>query len=266
MRWHREQLKGGNMDPEKTLENQPAEEELLGQEFDPLEFNEDDEESLKEVKKELGEDPEDPETTKGEDPEKEKPAAKLPKSDHVPLSKYMEEKKRRQEAEKIISQQEAEREKYRLTNEYIERGYPEAEAKQLASKDVSQKQELSELKERQWDYDIKDLAKSDVFFADAEAFKDEIKGKMRDLKIGAEEAYMLLRGRSRTLEMKTEIEQSNLAKRQKAEGKKTVNASPSAPKNPYALDADDQKALARLRRIDPEGKWTAEKYHKLMKT
>lgn len=254
------------MDPEKTLESQPTEEEILSQESDPLEFTEDDEESLKEVKKELGEESEDPETPEEEDTEKEKPAAKPPKSDHVPLSKYMEEKRRRQDLEKVLSQQEAEREKYRLTGEYMERGYPEAEAQHLAQKDVSQKQELSELKERQWNYDIKDLAKSDVFFADAEAYKDEIKGKMRDLKIGAEEAYMLLRGRARTLEMKTEIEQSNLAKRQKAEGKKTVNAAPSAPKNPYALDETDQKALARLRRADPEGKWTAEKYHKLMKT
>lgn len=249
---------------EGIRKDQPTEEIIP--EHDPLEFNEDDEESLKEVKKELGEDTEGPETPEEEDPEKEKPAAKPPKSDHVPLSKYMEEKKRRQDLERVISQQEAEREKYRLIGEYIERGYPEAEAQHLAQKDVGQKQELSELKERQWNYDIKDLAKSDVFFADAEAYRDEIKGKMRDLKIGAEEAYMLLRGRARTLEMKTEIEQNNLAKRQKAEGKKAVNAAPSAPKNPYALDETDQKALARLRRADPEGKWTAEKYHKLMKT
>jgi hypothetical protein len=249
---------------EEIRKDQPAEE--IMPEHDPLDFNEDDEESLKEVKKELGEEPEDQETSEEEDPEKEKPAAKPPKSDHVPLSKYMEERKRRQDLEKVLSQQEAEREKYRLTDDYVKRGYPEEEAHHLASKDVSQKQEMSELKEQQWNYDIKDLAKSDVFFADAEAYKDEIKGKMRDLKIGAEEAYMLLRGRVRTMEMKTEIEQNNLAKRQKAEGKKTVNAAPSAPKNPYALDETDQKALARLRRADPEGKWTAEKYHKLMKT
>jgi len=252
------------MDPEEISKDQPTEEIIP--EHDPLEFTEDDEESLKEVQKELGVETEDPETTKEEDPEKKEPAEKAPKSDHVPLSKYMEEKKRRQEAEKIISQQEAEREKYRLTGEYIERGYPETEAQHLASKDVSQKQKIDALEERQFDYDIKDLAKGDTFFADAETYKAEIKGKMRDLKIGPEDAYMLLRGRARTLEMKTEIEQSNLAKRQKAEGKKTVNAAPSAPKNPYALDADDQKALVRLRRADPEGKWTAEKYHKLMKT
>lgn len=253
------------MDKE-ILKDQPVEDIIP--EFDPLGFTEEDEESLREVKKELGEEPEAPEATEDEEEtQKEKPVAKQPpKSEHVPLSKYMEEKKRRQELERVLSQQEAEGEKLRLTNEYIERGYPEAEAQHLANKDVSTKQEISELKELQYDYNIKELAKSDVFFADAETYKAEIKEKMHSLKVGAEEAYMLLRGRTRTREMQTELEQSNLAKRQKAEGKKVASAAPSAPKTPFPLDADDQKALARLRRIDPEGKWTAEKYHKLMKT
>ncbi len=191
----------------------------------------------------------------------EKPA----KQDHVPLNKYMAEKKRRQELERKFAAQEADREKLRITTDYVNRGYPEDEALRLAEKDVNQRSKLEALEAKQLDYDIKDLAK-DPFFADAETYRDDIKEKIRDLKCDAETAYMLIRGKTRTREFQTVQEQKNLNQRRKVEQKKVVSASPSAPKNPYPLDDHDKKALAGLQKAQPGANWTAEKYYKTLKT
>lgn len=210
------------------------------------------------------EEPEATEATDNKEPTEMEP--EKPKSDHVPLNKYMAEKKRRQELEKLFAQQEAEREKIRIAQEYMSQGYPEQTALYHANQIVSQRQEANEVKAKLLDFEVRDLAKSDPFFADAETYKDEIKGKMRELKCSAEEAYMLLRGRSRTREYQLEQEQRAVAKRRKATTKKVENASPDAPKNPYPLDEHDEKALAELQKAMPDAGWTREKYYKMMKT
>lgn len=204
------------------------------------------------------------EQTAEEEFTEEKPA---PRSEQVPLSKYMQEKKRRQELEKLFNQQAADREKDKLVSELIDRGWPAAEAELQASEKVRQRQEAEEVKLKLLDFEIKDLAKSDPFYSDAEAFKDEIKDKMRDLKCDAETAYMLLRGKARTREVQLQREQREQVKRKSpAATKKVASAMPEPPKSPYKLDDADKKALAELQKAQPDAKWTAEKYHKLMKT
>jgi len=188
-----------------------------------------------------------------------------PKSDHVPLNKYMAEKKRRQELEKAFAQQAVEREKLTLKQELINRGWPEYEAELQATDKVRQKQESDEVKSKLLDFEVKDLSKSDPFFADAESYKDEIKDKMREFRCSAEDAYELLRGKTRRREFQLEQEQRAAAKRRQTTTKKVENAAPSATKSPYKLDDHDKKALAGLQKAQPDSGWTAEKYWKALK-
>ena len=209
------------------------------------------------------------ETTEQETTEEEQESTeetKPQKSDSVPLSKYMQEKKRRQELEKQLAADRAEREKLRLKEEFVQRGWPEQEAEYQAAEKVRQQENERKLQDKLTDIEIKDLAKSDSFYADAETFKDDLKEKMRELNCDAETAYMLIRGKARTKEMQIEREATAQARRKSASAKKTESAAPSSPKNPYPLDDHDKKALAELQKVQPDAGWTVEKYHKLMKT
>lgn len=242
-------------EPEKiTSANVPTEEPEYGTE---------DLESM-EASNEAGEDLQEEEE---DSQEPEKQPAEKPAADTVPLSKYLGEKKRRQELEKVFAQQTAEREKLALKDDLIKRGWPEYEAELQAADKVRQKQESDEVKSKLIDFEIKDLSKSDPFFADAETFKDEIKGKMREMDVDAETAYMLIRGRTRTREYQLQQEQRELVKRKSPSAtKKVANAAPEPPKSPYKLDDHDKKALAELQRVQPDSGWTPEKYYKMMKT
>src|SRR5690606_22965790 len=144
---------------------------------------------------------------------------------------------------------------------YVQRGYPEPEARNLAEEKVRQEQELSSVRDMKYDMEIRDLTK-DTFFADADTFKSELKEKMKSLNIGAEEAYMMVRGRARAQEIKLETEQRAAVKKKT---KKPAGAKPSPVTSPYKLDEHDKKALAELQKAQPETGWTVEKYHKLMK-
>ena len=191
----------------------------------------------------------------------------LPKpSDHVPLTKYMAEKKKRQELERMLSQQEAERNELNVAQQYLERGYPEFEARNLAKRDVSHDRELESLKSRFQDTEIKDLSRSGDFYSDAETFTDEIKDKMKSLNISAKDAYMLIRGETRSYEVQLKKEQRAAAQRKQTTSKTVTTAKPTAPTSPYKLDEDDKKALGALQKAQPDSGWSVEKYYKLMKT
>jgi hypothetical protein len=186
-------------------------------------------------------------------------------SAHVPLNKYMAEKRKRQELERMLSQQEADRKELSTVQQYLERGYPEFEAKNLAKRDVTNDRELESLKSRFQDTEVRDLARSGDFYSDAETFTDEIKDKMKTLNISAKDAYMLIRGETRTHEVQTKKEQRSAAQR-KANSKAPATAQSTAPKTAYKLDDDDKKALTALQRMNPDAGWSVEKYYKLMKT
>lgn len=206
------------------------------------------------------------EETEETEEEQEEVDKKPAKNDSVPLSKYLTEKKRRQEVEKLFAQQASEREKLQLREDFVRRGYPDEEADYLAGEKVKQKQRDEQVQSKLVDMEIKDLARGDSFYADAESFKDEIKEKMREKGVDAEEAYMLIRGKARVREVKLEEEQRNLAQRRKTTTKKVENAPSSAAKNPYPLDDADKKALAGLQKMSPDAQWNVEKYYKLMKS
>lgn len=185
------------------------------------------------------------------------------RDDNVPLAKYMAEKKKRQEMERILTQQWGEAEKAKLAQELINVGYPEHEAIRQAEEKIQLKHELAELRAGQLDNKIRDLAASDSFYADATSFKSELRDIMTSKNVDAEEAYMLLRGKSRIREVALQNEQRQLAKKKE---KRVESASPAPSKNPYPLDVDDKKALAGLQKSQPDSGWTAKKYYELMKT
>jgi hypothetical protein len=222
-------------------------------------------ELVEELIEEPIEDPEQPAEEPIEEPAEE-PVEEPKKDFSVPGAKYMAEKKKRQELEKILANQKAEQDKLRIVQEYISQGYPEPTAIYHAEERVRQSRENDEVKSRLLDLDIRDLTKSDSFFADAMSYKDEIKEKIRQYGIGAEEAYMMIRGPVRTREIMTQQEQLNANKRRQVEHKKVTNSTPAAPQNPYKLDEVDKRALAGLQKAQPEVSWTAEKYYKLMKS
>lgn len=188
-------------------------------------------------------------------------------SDKVPLSKYMQERKKRQELEAQIKQsqqqQQYNQDWWATYNSYVANGWPEAEAQRMTNKDLYQKQESEKVNEKLLEFEIKDLAKSDSFYADAVSFKEEIKEKVRKLGISVEDAYMMVHGKSRVSEYKTQQEQLKLHDRRPQ--KKVANAAPSAPKNPYPLDEHDRKALAELKKAQPGRGWDEKKYYELMK-
>ncbi len=209
------------------------------------------------------------ETTEQETTEEEQESTeetKSQKSESVPLSKYMQEKKRRQDLEKQLATDRAEREKLRLKDDLVNRGWPEYEAELQATEKVRQQENERKLQDKLTDMEIKDLVRSDSFYADAETFKDDLKEKMLELNCDAETAYMLVRGKSRTREMQVEREATSQARKQSAAAKKTVTAASSQPKNPYPFDDHDKKALAGLQEAQPDAKWTVEKYYKMIKT
>ena len=187
-------------------------------------------------------------------------------NDTVSLARFMQEKRKRKDLERVLSQQEAERKELKVVQGYIERGYPEFEATTLAKRDVTHDRELESLKSRFQDSEIKDLSRSGDFFSDAETFADEIKDKMKSLNIGAKDAYMLVRGETRSQEVQLKKEQRAAVQRKQATSKTVTTAKATAPTSPYKLDENDKKALVGLQRAQPDGGWSVEKYYKLMKT
>lgn len=240
---------------DEFTKDEALEEEAEDQEL-KVEPEELEEEPADDYEDEPGEEPED-------EPEEDRPKSK---SESVPLPKYMSERKRRQELEKVLADQQAERDRINLVQQLIERGWPEYEAQVQAQEKISQRQEIERLKDKQLDFDIRELAASDEFYSDAASYKDDIKEKMRLYNVDVREAYMLIRGRSRMRELQVQNEQRAAAKRTKTKTKKVENAKSMPVSTPYKLDDYDKKALAELQKAQPEAGWSVEKYFKMMKT
>jgi hypothetical protein len=202
------------------------------------------------------------------------------KENKVPLASLLEEKKKRKELEKRLRALEEKEldssildEKLKIKQKYIQKGYDEDFADSLAEDFASLKSELKKSTRKDQDTldeDIEDLASQDVFYSDAMAYKKEIKSKIGEFKkkgheLSVEDAYTLIRGKTRAKELKEDLEQKEILSKRGAPKSKTINASSSAPKNPYPLDDADKKALERLQRRQPESSWTAEKYYKMFK-
>ena len=208
-----------------------------------------------------------PELTPEPEPEPEptpepEPEPEPKRSDMVPLAKLQTEKRKRQELERILAQQQAQQEELRLYHAYVEQGFPEQLAQTWAKGAVQQRMEQDEIKSKLLKLEIRDLAKSEEFYADAESFASEIIGLMREKQLDAGQAYLLIRGQTRLKEIELNRQQRELA-RKKEPVKKVGSSAPTKVKTPYPLDDADKKALAELQKAAPEKGWTTEKYWKI---
>ena len=189
----------------------------------------------------------------------------------VPLATLMEtkrllaeEKRRRETLERERSMEHAARAKADIARKLQDDlGYTEDAAKAEAEDRYQSKQRLDKVEQRLLESDIRELSKSNDVYADAMTYKDDIRAKMQELSIDAEQAYLLVRGSSRMKEVATAAEQRALAKRGESEGKRVESSSATSVKTPYKLSAKEQEALQALKDYQPEANWTPEKYHKM---
>lgn len=186
-----------------------------------------------------------------------------PKSKDVPLSRFLEEKQKRKELEKRLRNYENNELKGKFKEKWLGKGFEDDYAEEQANIEYRIHLQDQKLREMEIDSEISDLAKDDDYFADAISYKSEIKAKMKEKNLSAEEAYLILRKKSRDRELATDNEQKEIL-RKRSDGVKQNNltSSSASPKNPYPLDAADKKALAGLQRMQPDAGWTAEKFYK----
>ncbi len=191
-----------------------------------------------------------------------------PPSDYVPLSKYMEERKRRQQLERERELDKAERAKGEIAKRFLDMGYSEEQAKAEAEDRYAQQRRVDEVEKRLALAEIRDLSKQGSLYAGADKYTDEIYQAMKQYGIDARKAYFLVcdpDNIAATLkEEQTQQEQRNLLKRREAEEKKVETAAPEKTETRWKLDDDDRKALRELQRAQPDKGWTEEEYAKVM--
>ena len=186
-----------------------------------------------------------------------------PKANDVPLSRFLEEKQKRKDLEKRLRSYEDNEVKNKYKEKWVNKGFEDDYAE--AQADIEYKIHLQDakLKDMELDAEISTLSKEDEYFSDATSYKSEIKAKMKEKGLTAEEAYLILRKKSRNREVQIDMEQKELAgKRGNGSVNTNPTSSPSNPRNPYPLDDADKKALLGLQRMMPSAGWNAEKYYK----
>ncbi len=198
-------------------------------------------------------------------PEKEEPKEEPKRNDTVPLAKYLDMERQLKEFKRKAASDALEREKVSREQEYVERGYAEPEAKMLAQRDVDEKAKHEEIERRLMDFDVRDLARTGEFFSDAETYKEQITDVMREKRLTAKEAYLLIRGETRVNELQTKKEQRDLI-RKSEEPKKPQNSSPAPMNSDYSgLTNDDRTVLSMLQKSFPDAGWTPQKFREYKK-
>jgi hypothetical protein len=189
-----------------------------------------------------------------------------PRNDTVPLAKYLEVQKKAKEYERKLAAEAADRERAKLEQSFIGRGYPETEARLLAEERIEVRRELEQARRDRMEGQVERLARSEEFYADADTFKDELLDIMREKNVDAKQAYLLHRGDLRLKELQTKTEQRNLAQRKDATNKKVATAAPAPVESDYSgLNNEDKRVLAELQRMQPDAGWNAEKFKKMRK-
>lgn len=188
----------------------------------------------------------------------------------VPLATLMEtkrllqeERRRREALERERTIEHAERVKADLARKFEDLGYTPELAKAEADERYQSKRKLDQIEQRLLNSEILELSKSSDVYADAMTYKDDIRAKMQELDVDAEQAYLLVRGSSRMKEITTAAEQRALAKRGESEGKRVESSSSTSVKNPFKLTGNEQAALRELQEVQPDAGWTAEKFYKM---
>lgn len=164
----------------------------------------------------------------------------------------------------------------KIKSKYVKKGYDE-ELADLISEDFAEiKTSLNNNKSNYEDVILDEIEelKKDPLFSDADDYRNEIINKINETKkkgydLDVEDAYILVsrQGRNRYKEKKVNDTQREVIKRKnKGTGKTNVATSGSSSTAPkYVLDEHDKIALKQLQKMQPDAKWTQEKYFKTMK-
>lgn len=164
----------------------------------------------------------------------------------------------------------------KIKSKYVKKGYDE-EFADLISEDLAEMRTSLSNKKNNYDEIILDEIeelKKDPLFSDADEYRHEIINKIKETKkkgydLDIEDAYLIVsrQGRNRLKEQKVNDTQREVLKRKnKGTGKTNVATSGSSSTAPkYVLDEHDKIALKQLQKMQPDAKWTIEKYYKTMK-
>jgi hypothetical protein len=198
------------------------------------------------------------------------------KSDYLPVSKYMEEKRRRRQVEEELRKLKAEKmsnEKAskieRLRGLAKDKGYDDDLADLLGSfADELLSSIPNSAGKTEEDFLVEEIRDAQEYggLKDAMKFKDQIISRVKKNGLTIEEAYRLeSAGRVKELqgEKRTQEEQIAAMKRRQAAGDKAISVSTdSAKSSTTSLTAEDRKLLEHLKRTQPNNNWTAEKFAK----
>ena len=122
--------------------------------------------------------------------------------------------------------------------------------------------------------DIEDLS-SDPYYRDAKEYENEIIQKVSEAKrkgydLDVEDAFLMVskhKKRTKYKEQKVNDEQVEIIERKQNRSTTSSNVATSSSSNikpKFNLDAHDKKALAELQKVQPDAKWTPEKYYNVM--
>jgi hypothetical protein len=188
------------------------------------------------------------------------------KTEAVPLSKYMKEKKQRQEAERKqkeiaqkLAEYEAAKERTDTENRYVQDGVDEKTAKFMAAQDAR----LARIEEASIEIEIDALSQKELY-ADAKENANVIKEAMKKYDVTAEQAYMMKLWTPLKAKEFTE-KRAQLALYNK-DAEQEIDPGPSGSKKPTSLYThwtdSDKAAFNALR--EKNSSWTKEQYNELM--
>jgi hypothetical protein len=166
--------------------------------------------------------------------------------------------------------------KEEVRNKYVKGGYNEDLADMISEDFAKLKSSLNNSKSNLEDSILEEIEelKKDKLFADADDYRNEIINKIKETKrkgydLDVEDAYIIVsrQGKNRFKEKKVNDTQRSIIERK---NKGTVKANvatsgSSSTKSKYILDEHDKLALKQLQNMQPDAKWTIEKYYKTMK-
>lgn len=198
------------------------------------------------------------------------------KSDYLPVSKYMEEKRRRKQVEEELRKLQAEKMSHeklakidKVRNLAKDKGYDDDMADLLGSfADELLSSIPTSAGKSEDDYLVDEIRDAQEYggLKEAMKYKDQIIARVKKNGLTIEEAYRLEVGNtSRKLqnEKRTQEEQVAAIKRRQAAGDKVVSAATDSSKSSVVtLNAEDRKLLEDLKRTQPNNNWTAEKFAK----
>jgi hypothetical protein len=200
----------------------------------------------------------------------------VPLSTYLELkSKYKSTKKEYQDLKDKTIDKDILEYKESIKSGYMKDGYNEDLADRMANDLAELKTSILQQQKTNSssyiDEEIEELS-SDPLFRDIGEYRELIAEKIKDTKkkgydLAVEDAYVLV---SKGFKSKLKDQRVNdtqrdvLNRKNKGTVKTNVATSNSTSTSPkYKLDADDKKALLELQKMQPNSKWTVEKYYKM---